>query len=79
MQKWEYLNVETKSLPASRNAVMFFDHYAKEYKGRKSDLDTYFVKLSTQGWKLTMAFYDDSHANKVYLFRRPASDDGCMQ
>jgi hypothetical protein len=79
MQKWEYLNVETRSLPASGSAVMFFDHYAKEYKGQKSDLDTYFVKLNTEGWKLTMALYDDSRTNHVYLFRRPARNHGCLK
>ncbi len=77
MRKWEYLNVETRSLPASRNAVMFFDHYAKEYKGRKSDLDNYFVKLGTEGWKLAMAFHDDAHSSNAYVFRRPAGTSGC--
>ncbi len=79
MQKWEYLNVETRSLSASQNAVMFFDHYAKEYKGRKSELDTYFVKLSTEGWKLTMAFHDDSRTSNAYLFRRPVGNNGCLK
>lgn len=72
MPKWEYLNVEARFLPASKNAVMFFDHYAREYKGQRSDLDHYFAKLSVEGWKLTMAFHDSIQSSHAYVFRRPA-------
>ncbi len=72
MRKWEYLNVEARFLPTSKSAVMFFDHYAKEYKGRKSDLDHYFTRLNLEGWKLTMAFHDDRQSSNAYVFRRPA-------
>jgi hypothetical protein len=70
MQKWEYRSLETRSVPDSQNTIMFFDHYAKEYKGQRSDLDNYFVKLGAEGWKLTMRSYEVNDNRKIYVFRR---------
>jgi hypothetical protein len=49
------------------NVVMFFDHYAKEYKGQRSELDEYLEKLGADGWKLTSTGHYDG---KAYQFRR---------
>ena len=61
-QKWEYLTVEAVFVLVSENAVMFFDHYTKEYKGQRSELDEYLEKLGVDGGKLTLAgnVYDGS-------------------
>jgi len=69
LRDWEYLFVEAMFVldpqkpPGLSNRVMFFDHYAKEYRGQRSDLDNYFAKLSAEGWKLTMGpwSYDVPH------------------
>jgi len=66
-QKREYLTVEAVFVPDSVN-VMFFDHYAKEYRGQKSELDEYLEKLDADGWKLTVA--GDLFSGKGYQFRR---------
>lgn len=56
---WEYLFVEAmfvldpQNPQELSNRVMFFDHYAREYGGQKSDLDNYFAKLTADGWELT--------------------------
>ena len=60
--KWEYLTVEARFIPHSENAVIFFDHYAKEYKS--------LAELSAEGWKLTIAVSNDEYGGKVYMFRR---------
>jgi hypothetical protein len=65
-QKWEYLTVE--AVFVSQSAVMFFDHYTKEYKGQRSELDAYLEKLGADGWKLTIA--GNVHDGKAYRFRR---------
>ena len=60
LRDWEYLFVEAMFVVDPQNPkelsarVMFFDHYAKEYMGQKSDLDNYFTKLTGEGWELTM-------------------------
>ncbi len=60
LRDWEYRFVEAVFLIDPQNPqtlsdrVMFFDHYAKEYKGQKSELDNYFTKLTGEGWELTM-------------------------
>jgi len=64
-QKWEYLTVE--AVFASENIVQFFDHYAKEYKSQRSELDEYLVKLGADRWKLTTAGMFDG---KKFQFRR---------
>ena len=66
MQKMEYHTVETVFV--SDNAVMFFDHYAKEYRKERSELDAYLEQLDADGWKLTGAgpMFD----GKGYRFRR---------
>ena len=65
-QTWEYLTVETVFV--SENTIMFFDHYAKEYKKQRSELDAYFANVSADGWQLT---YAGSMVNgKGYQFRR---------
>ena len=57
---WEYLFVEAmfvldpQNPQGLSNRVMFFDHYAKTYRGQRSDLDHYFAQLSAEGWELTM-------------------------
>jgi hypothetical protein len=54
---WEYLFVEAMFVLDPQNPqglsdrVMFFDHYAREYGGQRSDLDTYFAKLTADGWE----------------------------
>ena len=53
MQKRESLTVE--AVFVSENAVMFFDHYTKEYKRQRSELDEYLQKLGADGWKLATA------------------------
>jgi len=68
--KWEYLTVEARFIPHSENALIFFDHYAKEYKGQRSELDAYLAKLSAEGWKLTIATSNDEYGGKAYMFRR---------
>jgi hypothetical protein len=56
---WEYLSVEALFVPDPQDPrqhsdrVMFFDHYAREYRGQRSDLDQFFAKLTAEGWKLT--------------------------
>lgn len=66
VQKREYLTVE--AVFVSENAVMFFDHYAKEYKKQRSELNTYLQKLGADGWKLTTA--GNMVDGKTYRFRR---------
>ena len=66
-QEWDYLFVETMFVIDPQNPqelsdrVLFFDHYAKEFRGRRSDLDHYFAKLTSEGWELAMGpwSYDD--------------------
>ena len=65
-QTWEYLTVEAVFVPVSEKA-MFFDHYTKEYKGQRSELDEYLEKVGADGWKLTTTGVFDG---KVYQFRR---------
>lgn len=65
-QKREYLTVE--AIFASETTVMFFDHYAKQYNGQRSELDVYLDKLDADGWKLTVA--GDLFEGKGYQFRR---------
>jgi hypothetical protein len=65
-QKREYLTVE--AVFVSENAVMFFDHYRKEYKRQRSELDEYLQKLGADGWKLTTA--GNMVDGKAYRFRR---------
>src|SRR5687767_14507880 len=56
---WEYMSVEALFVPDAQDPrqlsdrVMFFDQYAKEYRGQRSDLDQFFAKLTAEGWKLT--------------------------
>ena len=50
----EYLMVEAVFVPDSE-VVMFFDHYAKEYRQQRAELDAYLEKLSVDSWKLTDA------------------------
>ena len=68
VQKWEYLTAEVVLVPGSGNAVMFFDHYTKEYKGQRSELDAYLEKLRADDWKLTIA--GNIFDGKAYQFRR---------
>ena len=71
VQKREYLTVEAVFVPGSEK-VMFFDHYAKEYKQQRSELDGYLEKLGAEGWKLTSNSWFDgkSYQFRRYLFRR---------
>jgi hypothetical protein len=69
---WEYLFVEAMFVLDPQdpqelsNRVMFFDHYAKEYRGQKSDLDHYFAKLTAEGWELTMGPWSfNAHPKKA--------------
>ena len=64
-QKWQYLMVE--AVFVSENAAMFFDHYAKEYKKQRSELDEYLARLDADGWKLTTA---GVYEGKAYQFRQ---------
>ena len=66
MQKRESLTVE--AVFVSENAVMFFDHYTKEYKRQRSELDQYLEKLGADGWKLTTT--GNFHDGRSYRFRR---------
>jgi hypothetical protein len=66
-QKPEYLMVEAVFVPGSE-VVMFFDHYATEYKRQKEELDAYLKKLGADGWKLTDA--GGMVNGKGYQFRR---------
>jgi|SRR5829696_2495321 hypothetical protein len=66
-KKREYLTVEAVFVPASEK-VMFFDHYAKEYKKQRNELDGYLEKLGVDGWKLTVA--SNMFEGKGYQFRR---------
>ena len=66
-QKPEYLMVEAVFVPGSE-VVMFFDHYVKEYKRQKDELDAYLDKLGADGWKLTDA--GSMVDGKGYHFRR---------
>lgn len=68
VQKYEYLTLEAVFPSASENAVMFFDHYANEYKSQRSELDEYLLKLGADGWKLNIS--GDKFEGKSYLFRR---------
>jgi hypothetical protein len=67
-QKWEYLAVELVLPAPSSHSVMFFDHYAGEYKSQRSELSEYLDKLSSDGWKLTSA--GALLKGKAFLFRR---------
>lgn len=67
VQKREYLTVEAVFIPASET-VMFFDHYTKEYKRQRSELDEYLQKLGADGWKLTTT--GNMVDGKAYRFRR---------
>jgi hypothetical protein len=66
-QKREYLTVEAVFSLVSENTVMFFDHYVKEYKKQRSELDEYLEKLGVDGWKLTTS---GGHHGEAYDFRR---------
>jgi hypothetical protein len=73
-QIWEHLTVET--VIVSENAVMFFDHYANEYKKQRSELDDYFVQVNADGWKLTHAgstVNGKGYQVRRYHFRRVKS------
>jgi hypothetical protein len=65
-QKWEHLTIE--AIFVSEDTVMFFDHYAKEYKRRRSEIDEYLEKLGADGWKLTTT--GTMLDGKGYQFRR---------
>ena len=69
--KREYLTVEAVFVPGSAK-VVFFDHYANEFKKQRSELDEYLEKLWTDGWKLTSNSWFDgkSYQFRRYLFRR---------
>ena len=67
-KKREYLTVEVVFPSASENSVMFFDHFAKEYRSKRSELDQYLERLAAEGWKLTLA--GPVFEGKSYLFRR---------
>lgn len=67
-QKREYLTVEAVFPAGSEKAVLFFDHYTKEYKGQRSEFDEYLEKLNADGWKLTVA--GNFFLGKGYKFRR---------
>src|SRR5689334_15365348 len=67
LQKREYLTVEAVFIPASET-VLFLDHYSKEYKQQRNELDQYFEKLAAEGWKLTLA--SNMLDGKAYYFRR---------
>ena len=69
LHRSEHLRLEVRFLPASQTALLFFDHYAKQFMSQKSDLDHYFAKLGAEGWKLTG--YDTQGETKLYMFRRP--------
>jgi hypothetical protein len=66
VQKREYLTVE--AVFVSENAVMFFDHYKREYKRQRSELDEYLQELGADGWKLTTA--GNIVDGNAYRFRR---------
>jgi hypothetical protein len=59
LTNWEYMSVEALFVPDPQDPrqlsdrVMFFDHYTREYRGQRSDLDQFFAKLTAEGWKLT--------------------------
>ena len=65
--KRKYLMVEAVFVAGSET-VMFYDHYAKEYKRQRSELDEYLERLGTDGWKLTIA--GNMVEGKGYQFRR---------
>lgn len=65
-QMWEHLIVE--AVFVSEHIVQFFDHYTKEYKSRRSELDAYLEKLDTDRWTLTVA--GNLVTGKGYQFRR---------
>ena len=65
--------VEAVFPAGSESAVMFFDHYTKEYKGKSSEFDEYLESLNTDGWKLTLAgnfFIWKGYRYRRYHFRR---------
>jgi hypothetical protein len=64
-QKWEYLIVQ--AVFVAKNHVMFFDHYANEYKRQRDELDAYLHNLGADGWKLTFTGNVD---REKYQFRR---------
>jgi hypothetical protein len=71
--KREYLTVEAVFPAGSEIAVMFLDHYTKEYKGKSSEFDEYLEKLNADRWKLTFAgnfFIGKGYRYKRYHFRR---------
>ena len=70
LQKWEFLTVE--AVFVSENTVQFFDHYVKEYKSQRNELDEYLQKLSADGWKLvtTGNFAGNKYQFRRYQFRR---------
>jgi hypothetical protein len=65
--KWENLTVEAVFSPVSEN-IMFFDHYTKELKSKRSEFDKYLKKLGEDGWKLTLS--GNLFDGKTYQFRR---------
>jgi hypothetical protein len=71
VKNWEHRTVEVRILPDSQN-VMFFDHYAKQYREQKSDLDHYLAKLHADGWKQIMGLWPfQANPNiKIYVFKR---------
>jgi len=72
-QKREYLTVEAVFPAISENAVLFFDHYTKEYKGQRNEFDEYLEKLNADGGKLTFVgnfFIGKGYKSRRYHFRR---------
>ena len=67
VKKREYLTVQAVFIPDSET-VMFFDHYAKEYKQQRSELDSYLEKLAADGWRLSTT--GNMFEGKAYRFRR---------
>ena len=65
---WEYLTVEAVFPSTSESGVMFFDHYAGEYKSQRNEFNEYLEKLNADGWKLTMS--GPLFEGKSYFFRR---------
>jgi len=70
-KEWEHLTVEVRFFPDSKN-IMFFDHYANEYRTQNSELDQYLAKLGVDGWKQVMGLgsvQDRPHV-KGYIYKR---------
>jgi hypothetical protein len=69
-QKWENLTVEIRFIPDSPDLIMFFDHYAHEYRTQKSELDNYLAKLAADGWEQKMGL--------GWVSRRPKHKRVCI-